>query len=455
MKRLFSLLWLLLFNFFLIAQDIEYLGLSDLHITSLKIGYRVIAVGSDYNGVYWLQFSEINDSGWNKIGIDSVHVSAVYPHKSGPLGWAIGIGAEPTSDNSEFIYCSFLGGSPKPMSYGIDTNYTTLISGIDGFPDPTICGETFAIGGRKLYRRFFQDTVWHSIYDLTIEGNFASLKAREDNQYVYAGGAEGFAGILLIRSSDKGNTWENLFPLCNVQDLDFYGDSIHKIIVSDHFKIMLSVDDGENWTEIFKSDSLGIQNISFSLGGKIIYAITNTLFYSLPRTYFFFSSNSGESWESIQLPIYDLVVDMDIGFDDFIYFASISSGVFRLKLPVVGIEDESENILPEGYILYQNYPNPFNPTTKIRYAIPSNQGLVNLGGAGGGLVTLKVYDVLGNEIATLVDEYKPAGNYEVEFNSVETNRGVSLPSGVYFYQLKVGSLKGLAFMQTKKMILIR
>jgi hypothetical protein len=358
MKRLLPLFWLLQFNFLLADQNIEYLGLSNLHITSLKIDYGIFAVGTNYNGVYWQQFGSISDSSWNKINLDSVHVTAVYPHKSGPLGWAIGIGTEPNLDNSEFVFCCFLGQSPKPMSYGIDTNHTNVISAIDGFPDPTICGETFAIGGRKLYRRFFQDTVWHSVYDLTIEGNFASLKAREDNQYVYAGGAEGFAGILLIRSSDKGNTWENLFPLCNVQDLDFFGETNHKIIVTDRFKVLISANNGSNWSQIFQSDSLIIQNISFSPDAQRIYFVTNTLYYDLPRTYFFFSLDEGKTWESMQLPIYDLVVDMDIGLDDFIYFASISEGVFRLKSPVVIIEDESKNVKPTEFVLYQNYPNP-------------------------------------------------------------------------------------------------
>jgi hypothetical protein len=153
----------------------------------------------------------------------------------------------------------------------------------------------------------------------------------------------------------------------------------------------------------------------------------------MPRTYFFFSSNEGKNWESTQLPIYDLVVDMDIGFDDFIYFATISEGVFRLKSPVVGFQDESKNVQPMEFFLYQNYPNPFNPTTRIQYHISSNSH-----------VFLKVYDVLGNEVETLVDEYKPAGSYEVEFDA---NR---LTSGVYFYQLKVGE-----YIQTKKMVLLK
>jgi hypothetical protein len=99
---------------------------------------------------------------------------------------------------------------------------------------------------------------------------------------------------------------------------------------------------------------------------------------------------------------------------------------------VVGVEDENNNLLT-SYSLEQNYPNPFNPSTVISYQLPVSSD-----------VTLKVYDILGNEITTLVDEYRPAGRYEIEFNAS------SLPSGVYFYQLKARE-----FISTKKMILIR
>ncbi|MBK6912313.1 MAG: T9SS type A sorting domain-containing protein [Ignavibacteriales bacterium] len=99
-------------------------------------------------------------------------------------------------------------------------------------------------------------------------------------------------------------------------------------------------------------------------------------------------------------------------------------------------EDISSN--PNEFRLDQNYPNPYNPSTKISWQSPA-----------GSWQTLKIYDVLGNEVATLVDEYKPAGRYEVEFDS-HSNKGQNLSSGVYFYQLKAGS-----YIQTRKMILIR
>ena len=101
---------------------------------------------------------------------------------------------------------------------------------------------------------------------------------------------------------------------------------------------------------------------------------------------------------------------------------------------------EPQDAVISEFRLQQNYPNPFNPSTKIKFTIPS----VETGYIPSLQATLKVYDVLGREIITLVNEEKPAGNYELEFD------GTALPSGVYFYQLKAGN-----FVETKKMILIR
>ncbi len=112
----------------------------------------------------------------------------------------------------------------------------------------------------------------------------------------------------------------------------------------------------------------------------------------------------------------------------------------------VGIIQETENN-PTSFQLFQNYPNPFNPTTKIIYSIPC------VGARCIVPVQIKVYDILGNEVATLVDEYKSTGIYEVEFSA----KG-GLASGVYYYQLKAGDSSTSSeerFIQTKKMILMR
>jgi ligand-binding sensor domain-containing protein len=100
---------------------------------------------------------------------------------------------------------------------------------------------------------------------------------------------------------------------------------------------------------------------------------------------------------------------------------------------VVSIPEETNNTTPKEFLLNQNYPNPFNPTTKIRYQIPKS-----------GFVSLKVYDLLGREVSTLVNEEKSTGNHGVEFD------GSDLTSGIYFYSIQVEG-----YTEFKKMILIK
>lgn len=102
---------------------------------------------------------------------------------------------------------------------------------------------------------------------------------------------------------------------------------------------------------------------------------------------------------------------------------------------VTDVGTETIELLPKGFSLEQNYPNPFNPSTSITYNLADRE-----------FVTLKVYDLLGNEVATLVNEEQPAGNYNVQF----TINNLQLSSGTYFYHLQAGN-----FIQTKKMILLK
>jgi len=98
---------------------------------------------------------------------------------------------------------------------------------------------------------------------------------------------------------------------------------------------------------------------------------------------------------------------------------------------------QNENLFPEEFVLYQNYPNPFNPKTVISYQLPVNSN-----------VTLKVFDILGNEIAVLVNEYLSAGEYEVEFFPESSIHQPA--SGIYLYKLEAGN-----FVETKKMLLLK
>ncbi|HAB52286.1 MAG TPA: hypothetical protein DCE80_08975 [Ignavibacteriales bacterium] len=140
---------------------------------------------------------------------------------------------------------------------------------------------------------------------------------------------------------------------------------------------------------------------------------------------------------------YDFFSGDSIDVTDVNMLVTLQPGEFKIyttvKLPtpepglVTEVESDFAESIPTEFKVYQNYPNPFNPSTKISWQSPV-----------GSWQTLKVYDVLGNEVATLVNEEKDIGIYEVEFNASH------LSSGIYFYKLRAGS-----FVETKKMLLLR
>jgi hypothetical protein len=191
--------------------------------------------------------------------------------------------------------------------------------------------------------------------------------------------------------------------------------------------IHFSIGEGKYFTESLTNDTGYVYNFVFP---QLFTPDTIKFFFT-------YIDSSGEEHRDPAESFYkfyygDLIVEFDI--------SNLSNN-----------SDYSEIV--RDYNLYQNYPNPFNPTTKIKFTIPLNVKREMLN------VTLKVYDILGNEIATLVNEEKPAGSYEVEFNATSHSGEVrNLPSGVYFYRLQAvdpGSSSGQVFVKTKKMVLLR
>ena len=222
-------------------------------------------------------------------------------------------------------------------------------------------------------------------------------------------------------------------------------------LVGDNGKIFVSTDYGYEWSEKISGTTENLYDIVFKNPNEGVVAGANGVVR--------YTSDGGMTWQEdtylssltdqdvISLTLVDsntvssLTVNnynkysknSNIAGGDTTYFLTVSSE------PLVDVDDE-ENTTITQYKLEQNYPNPFNPTTKIRYTIPSN-----ISTEGKSFNTkLIVYDVLGNEIATLVDEYKTAGSYEVDFKQMD------ISTGIYFYKLKAGN-----FSETKKMILLK
>ncbi|HVO75782.1 MAG TPA: T9SS type A sorting domain-containing protein, partial [Ignavibacteriaceae bacterium] len=133
-------------------------------------------------------------------------------------------------------------------------------------------------------------------------------------------------------------------------------------------------------------------------------------------------------------------LSLGINSNDYIFAGTAGGGVFRSINPTVGVDEKDFASL--GYSLEQNYPNPFNPATNFGFRI-----------AKSGFVSLKVYDILGKEVAAIVEKELAPGEYHFQFsfsNSHCLDGRQALTSGVYFYRLKAGD-----FISTKKFILLK
>jgi hypothetical protein len=154
---------------------------------------------------------------------------------------------------------------------------------------------------------------------------------------------------------------------------------------------------------------------------------------------YYYNSDQG-TWDE-ETEIDNIITDFILGLiggknskvnDNGTILLSTLGGGLYTDAPLTDVDDGASQLVKHFY-LRQNYPNPFNPTTKISYSIPEAS-----------VVSLKIYDLLGKEISTLINEVKSAGNYEVNFDAEQ------LTSGIYFYKIEAGN-----YIEAKKMILMK
>jgi len=272
-------------------------------------------------------------------------------------------------------------------------------------------------------------------------------------------------------SSDGGVTWNprnNGLILPSISSLAVIGTKIFAGTFGGG--VFLSTNNGIDWNPV--NNGLGNNNVAEIVSsGSNLFAVTS----EFPNTQVYFSSDNGENWNLANTGLpnsqeVDLLVsgssvfasaysngiflttdnganwvDVNEGFgtsrtirslgllDGDVFAGFYEYSIYRRSLSqmITAVEDYIN--IPFEFSLHQNYPNPFNPTTNISWQSPVSSHQ-----------TLKVYDVLGNEVATLVDEYKLAGTYEIEFDAK------NLSSGIYFYKLQSGS-----YVETKKMTLLK
>jgi hypothetical protein len=226
----------------------------------------------------------------------------------------------------------------------------------------------------------------------------------------------------------------------------FFKYPSHLWSVGQNGYIVYSSNNGENWVEQNNPDLLdrSLNDVFFTqiYNWGIGWAVGD-------EGLILKTTNYGNTWQIED----DELTDNNLNRIDFCHYADYWGVYFGpgiivgehktvlLNPIVVSVDDENPNIKPSGFSLEQNHPNPFNPVTKIKFTIPNVE---TRHASSLQMVTLRVYDILGTQIATLANEEKSAGEYEVEFN------GNNLPSGIYFYQLKAGN-----FSETKKMVLLK
>jgi hypothetical protein len=249
--------------------------------------------------------------------------------------------------------------------------------------------------------------------------NVHSLTSNEHG--VFAGTSWG-----VYYSSDNGQTWA-VTPLDSIDIWVVYACGSNIIAGTSINGVFVSNDNGQTWT----NTSLNYQDI-FS-----VTAVGSNIFVGTWLQGVYLSTDNGLHWNQKNEGLGNLnILALQI-FGGYIYAGSFQGCIWRRPLSeLIGINKIGSEV-PKEFLLYQNYPNPFNPVTKIKFDIPPSKG-------ARGMTSIIIYDILGREVATLVNEQFNQGTYEVEWD------GSNYPSGVYFYKLDAGE-----FTDTKKMILIK
>jgi photosystem II stability/assembly factor-like uncharacterized protein len=291
-----------------------------------------------------------------------------------------------------------------------------------------------AVGGADTncaYRSTNNGNAWTAVTTGLNDSIGISSLAISPSGNIFAGSY--FRGM--YRSTNNGNSWvginTGLPPGIFLPSISISPNG-HAFVGTQDSGIYRSTDDGNTWGHT--NTGLPVNTIVWSLaikpGGDIFAAVSQSTFsYGILR-----STDDGGTWALINsgmttnATVYDLVFNRT----GYIFATTYGAGVFRSVAPVTIVE-QTEGDIPLLFSLEQNYPNPFNPTTQIKFRSPTT-----------GDASLKVYDLLGREVATLVNEQMNPGTYSATWNAA------GFASGVYLYRMRAGT-----FIETKKLLLLR
>ncbi len=392
------------------------IAIKALKVFSSEYGNSILAgsfpsgvfISSD-NGSHW----DAANNGINSIEINALAISGNNIFAGGPTGVFI-------SANS--------GVSWDTTGLSNTGEVVSLLSAADAKGDTLILAGTW----NGLFTSSNNGKTWDST---ELKQDVTALAAYSNGQ----AGMNIFAGTRgsgIYLSTDNGVTWNSLHngisAVENINALCFSGENL---FAATDYILYRSKDNGTSWTSTGLNTAAISSNIFlYSLAvdttgtnGLIIFAGTNDHGVLV-------SKDTGNTWDVSNPGLSDLCIYSLAVSGKYLFAGTNISGVWMSPVSdLTGIHETSPKKLPQMFSLYQNYPNPFNPSTIISYSVPKSS-----------LVTIKVYDILGREVETLVNEQKNSGNYKVTFNAGK------LASGVYFYQLRSSDYTSI-----KKMLLLK
>ena len=361
-----------------------------------------ILVGTDNKGVF---LSTDNGTNWIQVGLSNNPVYFLGFNETNLFAGTYGSTFLSTNLGTNWVQVS-----NDTVSYW---NYSFTTNGVN----------IFLGTGNGVFLSTNNGTNWTLVNDGLTSHNVLSLATINNN--ILAGTQPGIGiggGVFL--STNNGTKWiQTGLNGSFVYSLVVNGTNVY---AATNNGVFLSTNNGTNWSSIIPGISLELYFTSLAVSASNIFA-------GHYGRGVYHSTDYGSTWSQANKGLIDTTIFALAVSGNYVFAGTYSSGVWRRPLSeLVGITKETSE-LPKQFTLSQNFPNPWNPSTNIKYFIPQAS-----------LISLKVYDILGNEIETLVNEEKPAGTYELTFNAA------NLPSGVYLYRIQAGS-----FVETKKMVLLK
>jgi len=350
------------------------------------------------------------------------------------VGWASGDGGLYKTTDGGNSWNIQNGPSGLTKVYFTDQNNGWAVGGTDG--STPYVGDIFkTTDGGTTWSHTTNNTTWARFYGVQfVDANTGWAYAEVNN--------------ILLKTTNAGGDWQIQLSYGNtfsIQGMYFLDQNTGWVGGNDGNtgSLLKTVDGGLHWINKTPNLQYGPGYIKFfdSQNGIAVGQGRSGSLAMLSTT------DGGETW-STQLTTFPQGVTgngLNSGFfiDKNTGWAVGSNGLILKYNSTTDVNEKNINKIPGNFILQQNYPNPFNPTTTISYSVPKASK-----------VTIKVYDILGNEVASLVNEVKNAGNYSVNFSSeggyAAGGNSRKLSSGTYFYRMTAGS-----FVESKKLILLK